>query len=153
LNDTGAECSLLSEKIARKLHCHLKSSSFIFLKGVGNNLTPSSHKTTLKMEKHGTAFEITFYIVDSSVIGTDAILGRDLLNHKGNQICTDSHGTRLYLNNVKNIHNVVISTETVHTPLKSEDLRHLMDLLSRFNANITTGNSVLKRFDFLDFPR
>jgi hypothetical protein len=97
------------------------------------------------------AFEITFYIVDSSVIGTDAILGRDLLNHKGIQICTDSHGTRLYLNNVKNIHNVVISTETVHTPLKNEDLRHLMDLLSRFNANITTGNSVLKRFDFLDF--
>jgi hypothetical protein len=34
----------------------------IFLKGVGNNLTPASHKTTLKIEKDGTAFEMTFYV-------------------------------------------------------------------------------------------
>jgi hypothetical protein len=58
------------------------------------------------------------YIFDSSVMRPDAILGRDLLNYKGIQICTDSQRTRLYFNNVQNIHNVAISTETVHTPLK-----------------------------------
>jgi predicted aspartyl protease len=114
LIDTGAESSLLSEKIARKLQCHL-GPTFIFLKG--GNLTPASHKTTLKIEKDGTAFEITFYVVDSSVMRPGAILGRDLLNYKGIQICTDSQGTRLYFNNVQNIHNVAISTETVHTSL------------------------------------
>jgi hypothetical protein len=72
----------------------------------------------------------------------DAILGRYLLNYKGIQICTDSRGTRLYFNNVQNVHNVAISTETIYTPLKNDDLRHLLDLLSRFNASVTTENSV-----------
>jgi hypothetical protein len=52
----------------------------------------------------------------------DAIPGRYLLNYKGIQICTDSRGTRLYFNNVQNVHNVAISTETIHTPLKNDDL-------------------------------
>jgi hypothetical protein len=49
------------KKITGKLHCHLEPS-FIFLKGVGNNLNPASHKTILKIEKDGTALEITFYV-------------------------------------------------------------------------------------------
>jgi hypothetical protein len=110
----------------------------------------ASHKTTLKIGKNGTAFEITFYVVDSSVMRPDAILGRDLLNYKGIQICADSHGTRLYFNNVQNVHNVAISTETVHTPLKNDYLNSIHFQYIKFD-NFFPFIYTTKSSDFSNF--
>lgn len=85
LVDTGAECSLLTKKIANYLNCHFEPA-LITLKGLGNSTIFANTKTSLKIERDGMAFEICFYIVDDSAIVFDAILGRDLFLHKGLEI-------------------------------------------------------------------
>lgn len=146
LVDTGAECSLLSEKIVKRLSCHLEPA-LITLNGIGGGTTFANSKTILNIERNGTAFEVCFYIVDSSSIVPDAILGRDLFTHKGLEIRTNHYGTEVYLTEDTNassklINNINISPEIIKTPLIGDQLLNLMKLLSKYSSNITTGNAV-----------
>lgn len=147
LIDTGAECSLLSKSVAGRLCCRLEPS-FTLLRGIGNHFVSSLVKTTLNIENNGTAFQITFCVVDSTDISFDAILGRDLLSYPGVKICTDFTGTRIYLES----HDLTVDTVSINsfanvsnhinTPLEGESFERLKNLLDKFSANITTGNSV-----------
>jgi hypothetical protein len=53
LIDTGAECSLISSRVAKKLACHLEPD-FTMLRGIGGTLVPTLYKTTLRIEREGT---------------------------------------------------------------------------------------------------
>lgn len=143
LVDTGADCSLISENAVKKLNCHLEPT-LVTLKGIGNATLFASSKAKLRVEKDGTAFEIVFYVVDSSAMLPDAILGRDLFRHKGIKIYTDWTGTRLILNetSLNTINHMKGPFETLHTPLEDNDLQNLISLLLKYKSNITIGNSV-----------
>jgi predicted aspartyl protease len=73
LIDTGAECSLISSRVAEKLACHLEPD-FTMLRGIGGTLVPTLYKTTLRIEREGTKFMINFYVVEHSLLKLDAIL-------------------------------------------------------------------------------
>lgn len=146
LIDTGAECSLITESIIKQLDCHLETA-FITLKGIGGATLFASNKTTLTIEKDGTAFEIVFFVVDKSVITPDCILGRDLLKHNGIQIHTDNNGTRVFLEDdlspmSKVVNFISLSPDIVKTPLKGQELSDLLHLLKGYERNITTGTLV-----------
>jgi hypothetical protein len=138
LIDTGAECSLISSRVAKKLACHLEPD-FTMLRGIGGTLVPTLYKTT--------AFMINFYVVEHSLLKLDAILGRDLLTYKGVKICSDSRGTQIYLDDHVKVEPKVVqvcsvSDDLINTPLKNGEADLLRKLLSKFSNYITTGNSV-----------
>lgn len=146
LIDTGAECSLITETIVKQLDCHLEAA-FLTLNGIGGTTVFANNKTTLNVEKDGTAFEIEFFVVDKSVIKPDCILGRDLLKHNGIQIHADNSGTRVFLENdllpmSKAVNLISVSPDTVNTPLKGQELSDLLRLLKGYEQNITTGTFV-----------
>jgi hypothetical protein len=140
----GAECSLISSRLAKKLACHLELD-FTMLRGIGGTLVPTLYKT--RIEKEGTAFMINFYVVGHSLLKLDAILGRDLLTCKGVKICSDSRGTQIYLDDHVKVEPKVVqicsvSDDLVNTPLKNREADLLRKLLAKFSNYITTGNSV-----------
>lgn len=143
LIDTGAECSLISDKVVSRLSCRLEPN-FIVLRGIGGKLTPVLYKTRLNIEKNGTAFEIAFNVVDASVMIPDVILGRDLLNYGGVKIVTDHNGTRIFLAEPRqlSVQHISISRESIITPVEDTDLKKLLTLLDKFEHMITTGNAV-----------
>lgn len=147
LIDTGAECSLISEKVVKQLNCHLEPT-FVTLNGIGEASLFVNTKTNLNIERDGTAFEILFYVVSSSAITPDCILGRDLFIHQGIQIQADDKGTCIFLKDGNNgllpkvINTVSLSAEVVKTPIQGQDLNDLLDLLAKYDQFITTGNSV-----------
>jgi hypothetical protein len=146
LIDTGAKCSLISSRVAKKLACHLEPD-FTMLRGIGGTLVPTLYKTTLRIEREGTAFMIHFYVVEHSLLKLDAILGRDLLTYKGVKICSDSRGTQIYLDDHVKVEPKVVqvcsvSDDLINTPLKNGEADLLRKLLSKFSNYITTGNSV-----------
>jgi len=55
----GAECSLVTETIFKQLDCHLEAA-FLTLNGIGGATVFANNKTTLNVEKDGTAFEIEY---------------------------------------------------------------------------------------------
>lgn len=74
-------------------------------------------------------------------------MGRDLLKHNGIQIHTDNNGTRVFLGNdllpVSKVVNLIsLSPDIVNTPLKGQELSDLLQILKRYQQNITTGTSV-----------
>lgn len=74
-------------------------------------------------------------------------MGRDLLKHNGIQIHTDNNGTRVFLGNdllpVSKVVNLIsLSPDIVNTPLKGQELSDLLQILKRYQRNITTGTSV-----------
>jgi hypothetical protein len=138
LIDIGAECSLISSRVAKKLACHLELD-FTMLRGIDGTLVPTLYKTTLRIEREGTAFMINFYVVEHSLLKLDAILGRDLLTCKGVKICSDSRGTQIYLDDhVKAEPKVVqvcsVSDDLVNTPLKNGEADLLRKLLAKFST-------------------
>lgn len=60
LVNTGADCSLISENIIKRLDCHVEPA-LVTLRGIGNATLFASSKAKLRIEKNGTAFEIVFF--------------------------------------------------------------------------------------------
>lgn len=146
LIDTGAGCSLISEKIVKKLNCHLEPA-LINLKGIGSSTIFANSKTTLRIENNGTGFEICFFVVDNSIMDHDAILGRNFFVHKGLELQTDYTGSRLILKDCLNfpsetLHHVALTSDLINTSLSGNDLQNLINLLSKYAKIISTGYAV-----------
>jgi hypothetical protein len=94
LIDTGAFCSLLPERTALSIGCHVEPN-VTFLKGIGNKIVATYGKTTVLVECETASFELDFFLVRDADLEYEAIIGKNVTQYPDILIITDTSGTRL----------------------------------------------------------
>ncbi|XP_076396740.1 uncharacterized protein LOC143265934 [Megachile rotundata] len=94
LLDTGADCSLIKESVARKANCKVMPSATI-VRGLGNVSVTTLGRTTVILQAEDASVELDFLVVADEDLAYDAIVGRNVLEGGNLRLVTSAEGTRL----------------------------------------------------------
>lgn len=129
LLDTGANCSLIKESIARRLQCHLTPCS-LYLDGIGSGKIHAFSTITPLVKFPDVCIELTIYVVRDSDFKYDCIIGTNALNHPGIAIVSDKGGNKLIRTSVSSKDLIVNSisdqiTYTTNAKCLNDRIGHL----------------------------
>lgn len=94
LIDTGANCSLVKESIAKKIGCKL-TPTILTLKGIGQNEVSISFTTMVTVQFDGLNLELDVYVARDCDLRYDLLIGRNAVQYPDVEIVTDAAGCRL----------------------------------------------------------
>lgn len=94
LIDTGANCSIIKESIAKRLGCNITPQSFR-VRGVGEGSLQGFAKIKVPVRFQDLCIELVIFVVRDTDCHYDLIIGRDCVRYPGIEIVTDSLGSHL----------------------------------------------------------
>ncbi|KAH0820498.1 hypothetical protein GEV33_002293 [Tenebrio molitor] len=148
LIDTGAECSLMTEKTALQVGSPLKPCA-TRLKGIGSTFVTAFASTEVLVETEEVSLELRMFVVRNCDLSYEAILGRNAVQYDDIGIVTDKTGARLVRMNALSKPKQVNVVSTGWIPpaisnLNGVEQARFSSLMSRFQNMITSGNAVNK---------
>jgi hypothetical protein len=148
LIDTGAFCSLLPERTALSIGCHVEPN-VTCLKGIGNKVvaTATYGKTTVLVECETASFELDFFLVRDVDLEYEAIIGKNVTQYPDILIITDTSGTRLerLRSQIQTVGVNVMAADWLMSAvanLNGAFRKMLICLLEEFSEMFTEGNRV-----------
>lgn len=94
--DSGAECSLMKEKIGNKFSGK-RINNTVNLVGIGSNNVASTLQILTEVEIDGCTMEILFHVLPDIYLRSDIMLGREILN---NGYCVEMTATKFTLSRI-----------------------------------------------------
>ncbi|KAF9410713.1 hypothetical protein HW555_010282 [Spodoptera exigua] len=106
-NNTGANCSIIKDSVAKRLGCHFSPCS-LHISGVG------------KVRFDDLCIELDIFVVKDTDCSYDLLIGRNAIQHPDIEIVTDSLGSRLYPSVLESIGSV--KTGQLEIKLKKDEV-------------------------------
>ncbi|XP_015435727.1 PREDICTED: uncharacterized protein LOC107191251 [Dufourea novaeangliae] len=92
LIDSGATCSLIKERVARRANCKINSYTTT-IRGISDSTVKTVGSTTVVIEVDGLSLEVDLFVVPDEFVPYDLIVGKNVLSCGGLRMVTDSDGT------------------------------------------------------------
>ncbi|XP_068991695.1 uncharacterized protein [Neodiprion pinetum] len=119
--DTGGDCSLISDQTVTRWNL-TRTPRKLELSGLGGCTITSTEIVETLVSLKAVDFICTLHIVNDGDMPTDVLIGRDVMDH-GLAFTYDAEGLKV----------------DIQTGLTGADRSRLLDLLDKFERNITTG--------------
>lgn len=94
LIDTGANCSVIKESIAKNLGCHF-SPYYLYLRGIGIGGLQVFAKIKIPVKFEDFCIRLDVFVVKDSDFCYDLLIGRNAIQHPDLEIVTNHLGSRL----------------------------------------------------------
>ncbi|XP_015429651.1 PREDICTED: uncharacterized protein LOC107186324 [Dufourea novaeangliae] len=92
LIDSGATCSLIKERVARRANCKINSYTTT-IRGISDSTVKTVGSTTVVIEVDGLSLEVDLFVVSDKFVPYELIVGKNVLSCGGLRMVTDSDGT------------------------------------------------------------
>lgn len=130
LLDTGADCSIIKESVARRLGCDFFTCS-LYLDGIGNGKLHVFAKILVPVHFQDLCKEIEMYVAKDVDFRYDCIIGRNIIEYQDVAILFNSLGTKLVKTKNDALPLQIASLMSKAEP--SIDLKKFMDSLSHLD--------------------
>lgn len=137
LIDTGANCSLIKESIAKRLGCHFSPIS-MYLTGIGLNKIHAFAMITVVIQCEGVSIELDVHVVRDYDFHYNLLIGRNAVNYPDIEIITNSLGSRFSRKTLEVKVEVNVCTTSTELRELTSKIEHLDSALQEKIINIFT---------------
>lgn len=110
LIDTGANCSLIRQSIAKQIQCNI-FPCFKYLTGIANVKIEVSGRITVPIRFDDIYIELDLFVVSDQLLNYNLLIGRNIVEHADIEIITDCKGSRIRR---KQLMNVELQVNSLH---------------------------------------
>lgn len=135
--DTGADCSIIKDSIARRLGCPLFPCS-LFLDGIGRGRLHVFAKVNVPVQFNDLSINLELYVAKDEDFRYDCIIGRNVIQNSNVAVVLDSSGTKLV--KLKNKPDLFIGSFKKQS-IPSVDSKYLAEALGHLEASLQ--NSII----------
>ncbi|XP_066155600.1 uncharacterized protein [Euwallacea fornicatus] len=134
--DSGADCSLMVEKVASKFHGK-RFDKVITLKGIGNATVFSTIQIRAEVIINGILIEILFHVIPDTYLNCNIMIGREILSQGFNVVMTNDRVdlfTSLSVSAcVAKVNSDKFDLNEIETDVTGKDRSLLISVLSEFS--------------------
>jgi hypothetical protein len=123
LIDTGANCSIIKESVAKRLGCPFLPC-YLRLGGIGEGSLNVFAMIKVPVKSNDVCIELDIYVVRDDSCRYDLLIGRNAVQHSDIEIITDALGSRLVRKTLPTSNSEVNLVESV------DDIQHVSELSS-----------------------
>ncbi|CAK1549738.1 unnamed protein product [Leptosia nina] len=135
LIDTGANCSIIKESIAKRLQCNIEPY-FLNLNGIGCGSLDICGKITVPVRFEDLYIELDILVVKDKKFNYDLLIGQNAVEYQDIEIITDTKGSKIRRKVIDSTKLCVNSVET-HNTFTSK-LGELLSMIDHLDVDLQT---------------
>lgn len=144
LFDTGADCSLIREKIAGSIPGKRKQVDVQFM-GIGGQKIISKQSISAVVEIDSVSLELDFYVVGNDETQFDILIGFNLLKIPGLSVTLSEDNLSINRNFIVNECLSLTASIEINTDLTDQtEIKEIYNIIKEFKDSFTSGNRVTR---------